>query len=536
MGVRIFSLPLEIHALVFLDLELVDLVYLGWTCRAFREIVSQRVVWENALRMVCARDGLFTPSYPFDEMDLCDLKRAALHPFQWNQRMLSIDPGEQGCLTPHREIPLPRDPRVNPQVEFLDAYILPGGRYVVGSSPNFITLWDLGPIHHSLEYPPRILDTIYDAADRYRISFPTRPSPHGTNCFRICAFFYSIEMNLRCLRVYEVGPLPRSTSFRLLGQLDTFGMAMSWLVGDCVVLETVGAVKWHLVWNVTRNLVTSPFELVGRTFPTLGVSLYLGTVYRLFPYSHLYLQWAVEGCSLLGLQRKELDSEEGDFITNLSAWRIPKLDPIEDKISLPLWHFSTMERIEPDIQVDFDQGEVASLRPDYGSSIPPMAFRSSSVGTSIFHLFLHSPDAPTSKIGLCTVAIVNEGIDESGNSGETTVRLLSHDLLRKPYLISRSRCRHYSVMGDYITSVIETTTPVAASNTRTKYVSETNLVHSRIEADKGSLGGSCRLATVPVKQGNRVTSLCTASGRMAHIGKSNSDRVSTVFISYFLAP
>ncbi|KAF6749170.1 hypothetical protein DFP72DRAFT_546526 [Ephemerocybe angulata] len=477
-------------------------------------------MWEYALRMVCARDGLFTPSYPFDEMDLCDLKRAALQPFQWNQRMLSIDPGEQGCFTPHREIPLPRDPRVNPQAEFLNADILPGGRYVVGRSASFITLWDLGPTHHSLEYPPRILDTIYDAADRYRITYLTRPSPHGTNCFRICAFFYSREMNLnpRCLRVYEVGPLPRSTTFRLLGQLDTPTMAKSWLVGDRVVLETaIGEVK-HVVWDVTRNLVTPPFGLVGRTSPTLG--------------------WAVDDCSLLRLQRKRRDSE-GDSITNLSTWRIPKLVPMEDKTSLSLWNFSATEKVEPDIQVDFDQGEVASLCEDFGGTlVPPMTFHSPSVGTSIFPLFLHSPDALTSNVRLCTVTIVNEGSDEFGNSLERTVRLLSHDLFRKPNPVSGWRCRHYSVTGDYITSVIETTTPVAVSNTRTEHVPETNLVHSRIEADKGSPGGSCRLATVPVKDGNRVTSLCTASSRMAHIGKSNPDNpeVNTVCISYFLAP
>ncbi|KAF6754925.1 hypothetical protein DFP72DRAFT_898051 [Ephemerocybe angulata] len=518
MCARILSLPLELHVLVFLDLEPEDLLYLGWTCCAFREMLSHRGVWEKALRMVCARDGLFAPSYPFDEMDLSDLKRAALHPFQWNRMMLSMDSGEQGCLTPHREIPLPRDPRVDPESGFLDADILPGGRYVVGRSASFITLWDLGPSHNSLEYPPRILDTIYDAADRYSISFPTRPTPYG-NCFRICAFFSSREMNLSCLRVYEAGPLPRSTSFRLLGQLDTPTIALSWLVGDYVVLETVpsdGNREWgHMVWDITRNLVTPPFELVGRTFPTLG--------------------WAVEGCSLLGLQPKQLDSEEGDFITSLSAWRIPKLDPMEVKTSLSLWNLSTTERIEPDIQVDFDQGEVAPLRRDFGSPIP-MTFRSPSVGTSIFQFCMHSLDPPHSNVRLCRVAIVNEGTE--GNSRERTVRLLSYDLFRKPYLISRSSCRHYSVTGDYITSVIETTTPVAVSNTWTKYVSETNLVHSRIEADKGSPGGSCRLATVPVKHGNRATSLCTSSSRMAHIGKSNPDNpdVSTVCISYFYAP
>ncbi|KAF5335381.1 hypothetical protein D9611_011681 [Ephemerocybe angulata] len=512
MACPIFSFPLELHTLVFSHLEPEDLLNLGSTCKTFREIVSQRGVWESALRMVCARDGLFTPSYPFDEMDLCDLKRAALHSFQWNQRMLSIDPGEQGCLTPHREIPLPRDPRVNPQTQFLDADILPGGRYVVGSSSDFITLWDLGPIHHSLEYPPRILDSIYDAANRYRIWFPTRPSPHGTNCFRICAFFSS-EMNLSCLRVYEVGPLPRSTSFRLLGQLYCHTFVTSWLVGDCVLLETVpfdeSLEGGHMVWDVTRNLVTPPFKLVGRTFPTLG--------------------WAVEGRSLLGLQPKRRDSE-GDSITNLSTWRIPKLDPMGDKTSLSLWNPNATETIEPDIQVDFDQGEVASLCQDFGNPVPRMAFRSASAGTSIFQLFseAHSLDAATGNIRICRVGIVGEGIDELGNSRERTVRLLSNDLFQKPYRITGSRCPHFSVAGVYITSVIDT-------SNRKKYVSETNLVHSRIEADGGSPGGSCRLATVPVKQGNWVTSLCTASSRMAHIGKSNPDRVNTVFITY-LAP
>ena len=118
------------------------------TCKALQLSTRQRAVWVAALHRVCLDNTLFLPSFPISDMSDLELERSAMAPHRWIElcgafeKQLLNDPGARLCPLATRIIDdsLFIEVDVN-AIEFL---IVPGGRYLVSSSHEVISVLDLG--------------------------------------------------------------------------------------------------------------------------------------------------------------------------------------------------------------------------------------------------------------------------------------------------------------------------------------------------------------------------------------------------------
>ena len=123
------------------------------TCKALQPSTRQRVVWVAALHRVCFDNSLFLPSFPISDMsDLEIEKAAALGPRRWIElcgayeiQVFNDDPDNPAARL------LPRTTRIIDDLfdteiyfESTEIFIIPGGRYLVTSSPTNISVLDLG--------------------------------------------------------------------------------------------------------------------------------------------------------------------------------------------------------------------------------------------------------------------------------------------------------------------------------------------------------------------------------------------------------
>ncbi|KAJ6470609.1 hypothetical protein C8R47DRAFT_1222509 [Mycena vitilis] len=129
-----------------------DIFLFGQTCRKFLEITLTRSVWLNALRRVCDLNGLFIPSFPYDNMSLSELQRAATFGaaprFARRLYKREVDPTTVSLTPFARRIFIPRvtktsnvaldDPGL---LKTLD--LIPGGRFLIIATNTLVHLWDL---------------------------------------------------------------------------------------------------------------------------------------------------------------------------------------------------------------------------------------------------------------------------------------------------------------------------------------------------------------------------------------------------------
>ncbi|KAJ7790564.1 hypothetical protein B0H14DRAFT_3569320 [Mycena olivaceomarginata] len=73
----LFELPIDNIFQILKFADPTDIFAFGQTCAKFLEITMTRTVWLNSLRRVCEVNSLFVPSFPYDEMLLSELQRAA---------------------------------------------------------------------------------------------------------------------------------------------------------------------------------------------------------------------------------------------------------------------------------------------------------------------------------------------------------------------------------------------------------------------------------------------------------------------------
>ena len=118
---------------------------LSKTCKALQAITRRRVVWMAALRRVCLDNTLFLPSFPISDMSDLELENAAMAPRRWIElcgafeRQHLNDPGARLSPRATRIINTTEDYYI-----IADIFIVPGGRYLVNSSPlDGISVWDL---------------------------------------------------------------------------------------------------------------------------------------------------------------------------------------------------------------------------------------------------------------------------------------------------------------------------------------------------------------------------------------------------------
>ena len=122
------------------------------TCKALQPCTRQRVLWEleAALRRVCIDNTLVLPSFSISDMSDSEIEKAAMGPRRWIELCGAFekhhlnDPGAILCPRSTRTINdlFPTEVDYN----LSDFFIVPGGRYVVSSLPDGISVLDLGYI------------------------------------------------------------------------------------------------------------------------------------------------------------------------------------------------------------------------------------------------------------------------------------------------------------------------------------------------------------------------------------------------------
>jgi hypothetical protein len=118
------------------------------TCKALQPSTQQRVVWVAALHRVCFDNVLFLPSFPISDMSDLEIEKAAMGPRRWIELCSAYE--KQHLNDPTTTL-CPRSTRIIDHLfatevdyESFDFFIVPGGRYLVGSSPDNISVVDLG--------------------------------------------------------------------------------------------------------------------------------------------------------------------------------------------------------------------------------------------------------------------------------------------------------------------------------------------------------------------------------------------------------
>ena len=118
------------------------------TCKALQPSTRQRVVWVAALHRVCVDNTLFLSSFPISDMSDLELEKAAMAPRRWIEFCGTFekqDPNDPSTILCPRATRFIDD---SPATEFnynnSDIFIVPGGRYLVITSSESISVLDLG--------------------------------------------------------------------------------------------------------------------------------------------------------------------------------------------------------------------------------------------------------------------------------------------------------------------------------------------------------------------------------------------------------
>ena len=119
---------------------------LSKTCKALQPCTRQRVVWVAALHRVCLDNTLFLPSFPISDMSVFEIEKAAMGPRRWIElceKQHLNDPAATLCPRATRIID---DSPFAAEVDYVstEIFIVPGGRYLVISAPESISVLDLG--------------------------------------------------------------------------------------------------------------------------------------------------------------------------------------------------------------------------------------------------------------------------------------------------------------------------------------------------------------------------------------------------------
>jgi hypothetical protein len=100
-----------------------------------------------ALHRICLDNTLFLPSFPISDMSDSELENAAMGPRRWIELCGKFEKVHRDL--DHNVILAPRTTKIidHPlftKAHYLDFFLVPGGRYLVGFSSNGISVFDLG--------------------------------------------------------------------------------------------------------------------------------------------------------------------------------------------------------------------------------------------------------------------------------------------------------------------------------------------------------------------------------------------------------
>jgi hypothetical protein len=128
--------------------QISEVLFIIKTCKALQPSTRQRAVWVAALHRVCLDNMLFLPSFPISDMSDLEIEKAVMGPRRWielcgaYEKEHPNDPAAMLCPRTTRVVDDLFATEVN--FESADIFIVPGGRYLVRSSPDAISVLDLG--------------------------------------------------------------------------------------------------------------------------------------------------------------------------------------------------------------------------------------------------------------------------------------------------------------------------------------------------------------------------------------------------------
>ncbi|KAF5331199.1 hypothetical protein D9611_013113 [Ephemerocybe angulata] len=301
----ILSLPLELYLCIIQELHGPDILSLGQTCSTIRRAVTDRRVWEAALRVTCRLNQLFEPSYyPLENLDLPELQRAALEPWRRSASFTSGSfietPYESEGSGTSRSV-LRKDIKLGgggDHLDFEDVYIVPGGRYVLARTEKYICLWDMGQTSKVPwnTMPDRLTPSsimwVTDGRVIWDMSAP--------KAVDITSFRFATSENETDLRVYEVGPLPDVGSIREIAKLEGIPRDLSlndfWLQENRLICDFDGGM---VVWDFVESRY-------------IAIKSRGGEVSKITTNGNLIIAWAGP---------------------NIGVWAIPPLKPLETSSS-----------------------------------------------------------------------------------------------------------------------------------------------------------------------------------------------------------
>ncbi|KAJ3509558.1 hypothetical protein NMY22_g16252 [Coprinellus aureogranulatus] len=167
------AVPEDIWIDIAKDLEPIDVIRLGQTCRFLRGVTSTGTLWKMILRSVCSRYKLFAPSYPVDDMTAAHLQRIALGPYLWarlveRHAVCAEDLTEQSKPITHVSATSTATMMLRRMHD--PNFMVPGGRFLVvlrnrqpwtpqetGLDSPVLELWDMGVSGTSLKPEPILI-------------------------------------------------------------------------------------------------------------------------------------------------------------------------------------------------------------------------------------------------------------------------------------------------------------------------------------------------------------------------------------------
>ena len=118
-------------------------------------MINSRETWARVLKRVCKDYGLLLASYPLDAMSLLDLQKISVSPDLFQSRLAMASTSEIENLlesSPLDETHKPIDSKAVevctiPWFGYGNAFLIPGGRFLLSHFLTSLTLYDLGVPH-----------------------------------------------------------------------------------------------------------------------------------------------------------------------------------------------------------------------------------------------------------------------------------------------------------------------------------------------------------------------------------------------------
>ncbi|KAF9001158.1 hypothetical protein BDQ17DRAFT_1542917 [Cyathus striatus] len=248
---KFLDLPYDVH-LQILDLIPVinDMLSVLKTCRKMYNLESERSVYINILKKVCAQDRIFFPSItPVSTMGISELKSVAMKPYRFLSVLDQSIPGSKLKAVTTRALRL----GLNFQEKFTTGiFLVPGGRYLFVFYKDEITLWDLNAAFDN----PQLVASITLIFSGYIHRVSTTNDGFG---LRVMLTLYSetnvdnVQWDIAQFFIYDVYPLDPSPVFEKIAHLK-FAFQNNCLeyslCGDFLVLQDTTTIR---VWDFVED-------------------------------------------------------------------------------------------------------------------------------------------------------------------------------------------------------------------------------------------------------------------------------------------